>query len=110
MATSTRPSSKAKTAPVTGKQASPVQSRQTRRNKDVTPTPPVITAPPPTRKATLMTLLSRPEGAALSELIAATAWQTHSVRAALTHFRLAGFTVNRTRDETGAPRYHMVGA
>ena len=65
---------------------------------------------PPTRKATLMTLLSRPEGAALSELVAATAWQAHSVRAALTHFRLAGFTVNRTRDETGAPRYHLVGA
>ena len=110
MATSTRPSSKAKPATVTKTLAGPAQTRQSRRNKDVTPTPPVISAPPPTRKATLMSLLSRPEGAALSELIAATTWQAHSVRAALTHFRLAGFTVNRTRDETGAPRYHLVGA
>ena len=110
MATSARPSSKAKTATVTKMPASVPQPRQTRRNKDVILAPPVISAPPPTRKATLMTLLSRPEGAALSELVAATAWQTHSVRAALTHFRLAGFTVNRTRDETGAARYHLVGA
>lgn len=110
MAPSTRASSKAKTAPVTGKQASVAPPRQPRRKKHAIPTPPVISAPPPTRKVTLMTLLSRPEGAALSELVAATTWQAHSVRAALTHFRLAGFTVNRTRDEAGAPRYHLVGA
>ena len=67
-------------------------------------------SPPLTRKATLIALLSRPDGAALSELVAATHWQLHSIRAALTHFRQAGFTVNRIADEAGASRYHLVGA
>ena len=64
----------------------------------------------PTRKATLVALLSRPKGAALSELVEATNWQVHSVRAALTHFRQAGHAIGRVRDESGASRYHMTAA
>lgn len=63
-----------------------------------------------TRKATLVALLSRPEGAALKELVAATAWQVHSIHAALTHFRQAGHAIGRIRDESGASRYRMTAA
>ena len=57
-----------------------------------------------------MALLSRPEGAALSELVAATDWQAHSVCAALTHFRQAGHVIGRVCDDSGASRYHMTTA
>lgn len=66
-----------------------------------------VASPPPTRKAALIALLSRPEGAELSELVTASAWQVHSVRAALTHFRRAGHTVHRERDAKGVSHYHL---
>ncbi|MBX9609235.1 MAG: DUF3489 domain-containing protein [Gammaproteobacteria bacterium] len=90
------------------------QRTRARSSKSKAP-PPAPAAPLPaasrqTRKATLIALLSRPEGAVLSELTAATAWQSHSVRAAITHFRQAGFVVTRTRDEGGTARYQLQGA
>jgi hypothetical protein len=42
------------------------------------------------KKASLLALLERPDGAAISDLIEATGWQVHSVRAALTGFRKDG--------------------
>ena len=39
--------------------------------------------PRPTRLQTIIALLSRPGGASIPELVAATGWQGHSVRGAL---------------------------
>ena len=83
---------------------------KTARRQIATPQPHVLPTARLSRKATLMALLSRPEGAALSELVAATAWQAHSVRAALTHFRQAGHVIGRVCDDSGASRYHMTTA
>ena len=59
------------------------------------------------KKATVIELLARPEGAAISELIAATGWQAHSVRAVLTGFRKDGKDVVRTKDEGGITHYRF---
>ena len=37
----------------------------------------------PTKLETILELLTRPDGASLAELVAATGWQAHSVRGAL---------------------------
>src|SRR4051794_19097504 len=42
-----------------------------------------------TKKATVAALLGRAEGASIEELMSATGWQPHSVRAALTGLRKA---------------------
>ena len=60
-----------------------------------------------TRKAQLIALLTRPNGAMLDELVASTQWQLHSVRAALAHFKREGHTVTRDVDADGASHYHL---
>jgi hypothetical protein len=45
--------------------------------------PPAGSPKPPTKLATVVELVSRAQGASLSELQAATGWQAHSVRGAL---------------------------
>lgn len=54
------------------------------------------TAPTETKAAILRKLLTRKAGADLDTLQAATGWQAHSVRAALSGLRKAGLTIDRT--------------
>lgn len=49
-----------------------------------------------TKTAILRKLLSRKSGADLSALQSATGWQAHSVRAALSGLRKAGYIIDRT--------------
>jgi hypothetical protein len=46
-----------------------------------------------TKVATLIALLSGPEGATLDEIVTATGWQPHTTRAALTRLKARGYTV-----------------
>ncbi|AZQ65902.1 DUF3489 domain-containing protein [Silicimonas algicola] len=68
--------------------------------------------PRKTKSATLRRLLSRKAGADLATLQEATGWQPHSVRAALSTLRKAGFRVDRTepRSEGGAPVYRITAS
>ncbi|WP_300550496.1 DUF3489 domain-containing protein [Roseovarius sp.] len=52
--------------------------------------------PRETKTATLRKLLSRKAGADLAALQSATGWQPHSVRAALSGLRKAGYGIDRT--------------
>jgi hypothetical protein len=52
-------------------------------------------------------LLERPDGAAIGDLIEATGWQVHSVRAALTGCRKDGKELIRAKDEGGVRRYRV---
>ena len=62
-----------------------------------------------TRIATLQALLAQPEGARLDTLCAATGWQKHSVRAALSGLRKTGVIVERQAAEgPGGPLYRIV--
>jgi DNA-binding transcriptional regulator PaaX len=54
------------------------------------------TRPRDTKTEILRKLLSRKSGADLAALQAATGWQAHSVRAALSGLRKAGYLIDRT--------------
>jgi hypothetical protein len=73
------------------------------------PAPDPLIAPNrrPTKKALLTSLLHRPKGAAVSDLIAATGWQKHSVRAALTGLRQDGHAIIRSKAAGGATHYRI---
>ena len=57
---------------------------------------PQPTPPRTTKTAILRKLLSRKTGADLGTLQTATGWQPHSVRAALSGLRKAGYSIERT--------------
>ena len=62
----------------------PPRSRAGARGR-TRPAPPLRPSPAatPSKLEQIVALLSRPEGASLAELVAATGWQAHSVRGAL---------------------------
>jgi hypothetical protein len=69
------------------------------------------TPPRETKTAILRKLLSRKSGADLAALQSATGWQPHSVRAALSGLRKAGYIIDRAapanRDK--GPVYRITG-
>lgn len=70
---------------------------------------PTGTAPRPgSSKQTLEKLLRRRNGATIAEMIKATGWQAHSIRAALSRFRSAGKTIDRTVGKSGVSRYRIL--
>ena len=72
--------------------------------------------PSPTRKETksaaIQRLLNRKSGATLASLEKATGWQPHSVRAALSTLRKAGYTIDNMPPKTdgSAVTYRITGA
>lgn len=60
-----------------------------------------------TKAATLVELLTRRDGASLDDLIAATGWLPHTVRAALTGLRKKGHRISRS-NTNGGSRYQIV--
>jgi hypothetical protein len=55
----------------------------------------------PRKREIVLSLLTRPEGASTAELMGATGWQAHTVRAALSTLRKDGEVITRTgRGET----------
>ena len=73
-----------------------------------------VAAPAPiagkeSKTALVTRLLSLPSGASLEELVAATSWQPHTIRAALTALRKKGLTIARGKVE-GVTRYTIASA
>jgi hypothetical protein len=62
------------------------------------------------KKAAIVALLDRPNGAAISDLTKATGWQVHSVRAALTGLRKEGKELVRDKDAAGVTHYRLATA
>jgi hypothetical protein len=58
----------------------------------------------PTKLELIHDLLARPDGAALEELVSATGWQSHSVRAGMTALRKKGLVITRLKGD-GASRF-----
>ena len=65
---------------------------------------------PGTKQALLLTLLTRSDGAPMSEMMKATGWQSHSVRAALTGLRKRGIAVLCGKSDAGATVYRADAA
>lgn len=61
----------------------------------MTNAPEITTPRAGTKSQRLLTLLQTGTGASLEDMIEATGWQAHTVRAAMTGFRKRGFTVER---------------
>jgi hypothetical protein len=51
----------------------------------------------PSKLEVIRSLLARPDGASLEELVSATGWQPHSVRAGMTGLRKQGLNIVRTK-------------
>lgn len=64
--------------------------------------------PKPTKAAIVSKLLSRPRGASLGDITAATGWQAHSIRAFLTGLRRKGVVLEREPRRDGATGYRIV--
>lgn len=64
---------------------------------------------PHSKTATVIALLARDTGATTSELIEATGWLPHTMRAALTGLRRKGYDISRGKRD-GATCYRIVGA
>ena len=64
-----------------------------------------------TKQERVLTLLSRPEGATIAEIMAATGWQQHSVRGffAGTVKKKLGFELVSTCDDAGVRHYRIDG-
>lgn len=63
--------------------------------------------PRQSRQDQIVALLSRPEGASVPALMAATGWLPHTTRAALSGLRKKGFRLERTVREGEAAVYHI---
>lgn len=63
---------------------------------------------PATKTALVCKLLARPRGATVSELMTATGWQNHSVRAFFTGLRKKGLSLAREERTSGDLAYRLV--
>lgn len=64
----------------------------------------------PTKTSIVSKLLSRPRGASLGDITAATGWQAHSIRAFLTGLRKKGVNLEREQRRDGGTGYRIVKA
>jgi hypothetical protein len=60
-----------------------------------------------TKRAVLIGMLERPEGASVAEIGQRLGWLPHTVRAAITGLRHAGREVTRSKDATGQSVYRL---
>lgn len=70
---------------------------------------PAPAAPRTTKAALVLSLLCRDEGATLADLISATNWQPHTMRAALTGLRKKGHSLHKSKRD-GATCYRIAAA
>ena len=95
--------SRRKSATSTKPQRPVATTASSRARKVRSPVSPVRSS----KKAAIVALLRRPDGAAVSDLMKATGWQVHSVRAALTGLRKEGKELLRDRDASGVTYYRL---
>ena len=63
-----------------------------------------------TKRALLIAMLQREEGASVENIMAAMGWLPHSTRAALTGLRKSGHHLAKSKDEAGRTIYHLIDA
>jgi hypothetical protein len=70
-------------------------------------TTPSVIGKPGTKRALIMDLMQRQDGATLGELVEATGWLPHTTRAALTGLRKKGLTLDRAKRPDGSTSYRL---
>ena len=66
--------------------------------------------PKQTKTEIVRAMFARPKGATIDAICKATGWQTHSVRAALSRFRKAGYAVDRHVADNGSASVYRITA
>lgn len=94
------------------KRAAPAEKLATARKSGAKALEPVAEPTSTSKQERCLHLLARPDGATLSELVAATGWQPHSVRGFLSGAvkKKLGLTLVSTCDDDGTRRYRTVRA
>jgi len=91
--------------------AKPQQNAAIQRTKSETPFARTDREPRAgSKRALIIALLQRAEGATLNDLIAATSWLPHTTRAALTGLRNSGMTIERSRHEQSTVSVYRITA
>ena len=113
-ATATHPQSRAvkPATPVAAPSSGPSPAPRGKRTRRIAVPVPATAAPitavrRPSKLATNEALVRRLSGAAITELISVTGWQSHSVRAALTGLRKQGLALTREPGPTGHSVYRV---
>jgi len=99
----------APTAATVDAQGAPGAPKKARSRKGATPDQPAAPAREGSKKAQVLELLRRPEGATLQNLMEVTAWQAHSVRGFLSGSlgKKMGLKVTRLKRDDGASVYSL---
>ncbi len=66
--------------------------------------------PKQSKKSILTDMLKRPDKASIDEMIAATEWQSHSIRATITGLRKSGHSITLDRNTESGSRYRIEAA
>jgi predicted ArsR family transcriptional regulator len=69
------------------------KTKQSGTGAAILATAPAVPRRTDTKVATLIALLTRPEGATVDQMVAAIGWQPHTTRAALTRLKARGYIV-----------------
>ena len=97
------------------------KSQRARKERSAQPPPPSppTNAPihqrhtpprPGSKQALLLVLLSRQQGASLTEMMEATGWLPHTIRAALTGLRQRGCAIERSSSADGSSTYRLMNS
>jgi hypothetical protein len=95
--------------PAPPQQAAPVAPKKVKAAKAATARDATPTARDGSKKAQVLDLLRRPEGATLADIMAATGWQAHSVRGFISGAlgKKMGLTVESAKGEDGQRGYRL---
>lgn len=96
--------------PTATPQAAPVAPKQAKATKQARPSDEAKPAREGSKKAIVVELLRRPEGATLADIMAATGWQAHSVRGFLSGAlgKKMGLAVESAKSASGGRVYRIV--
>jgi len=94
--------------PAAAPQAAPPAPKGSKPTQEAAATAGAPTARPGSKKAIVLELLKRPEGATLKEIMAATQWLPHSVRGFLSSLtKKMGLKIESFKSERGERAYHV---
>jgi hypothetical protein len=99
----------ARTAPTLAQDAAPVAPKKAKAAKQATTKDTAPTARDGSKKAIVLDMLKRPDGATLSDIMSATAWQAHSVRSFISGSlgKKMGLTVESFKRSDGVRAYRL---
>jgi hypothetical protein len=99
----------ARTAPTPAQQVAPVAPKKTKAAKGATAKDATSTARGGSKKAIVLELIRRPDGASLKEIADATQWQAHSIRGFISGSlgKKMGLAVESFKRDTGERAYRI---